>query len=69
MAIGYDTRDAEIFEDDVIIFADPCDCHDDKVDGITWFNVQRFDYLWYDALLFGKVMHKVYITAIPNKPH
>jgi peptidase C39-like protein len=68
LAIGYDTRDTETFEDDIIIFADPCDCHDDKIDGITWFNAQRFDYMWYDALLFGKVMHKVYITAVPNKP-
>lgn len=66
LVIGYDTRQTEDIMDDVIIFADPYDRHDDKQDGYTWFNAARFYYMWYDALLFGGVMRRVYITAIPQ---
>ena len=65
LVIGYDDRNTEDLMDDVIIFADPYDRHDDNLDGIDWFNAQRFYYMWYDALLFGRVMQKVYITANP----
>jgi len=65
VVIGYDTRNTDDLMDDVIIFADPYDRHDDLQDGMTWFNAQRFYYMWYDALLFGKVMKKIYIEAIP----
>jgi len=65
VAIGYDTRNTDDPMDDVIIFADPYDRHDDHNDGIDWFNAQRFYYMWYDALLFGKVMKQIYITATP----
>jgi len=66
LAVGYDTRNTEDPMDDVIIFADPYDRHDDLVDGINWFNAQRFYYMWYDALLFDRVMRRVYITATPE---
>lgn len=66
LVIGYDTRDTEDTMDDVIIFADPYDRHDDNLDGITWFHAERFYYMWYDALLFGRVMRRVYISAVPN---
>lgn len=46
---------------------DRYDYHDDNHDGITWFNAQRFYYMWYDALLFGPVMKRIYITAEPAK--
>jgi hypothetical protein len=65
LVIGYDTRNTDDLMDDVIIFADPYDHHDDHPDGITWFNAQRFYYMWYDALLFGKVMRRTYINAVP----
>lgn len=65
LVIGYDTRNTEDPMDDVLIFADPYDHHDDRQDGITWFNAQRFYYMWYDALLFGSVMKRIYIQAIP----
>jgi ABC-type bacteriocin/lantibiotic exporter with double-glycine peptidase domain len=68
IAVGYDTRNTPSIDDDVIIFADPSDIHDDIPDGVTWFNAQRFDHMWYDALLFGKLMEKVFITAIPGPP-
>jgi len=67
VAVGYDTRNTENPMDDVIIFADPYDRHDDNMDGIDWFNAQRFYYMWYDALLFGKVMKQVFIVATPVK--
>ena len=65
LVIGYDVRDPENVMDDVIIFADPYDYHDDNPDGITWFNAQRFYYMWYDALLFGNLMKKIHIIATP----
>jgi len=66
LAVGYDTRNTADLMDDVIIFADPYDRHDDRKDGIDWFNAQRFYYMWYDALLFGKVMKRIYIIAVPS---
>ncbi|MEI6061116.1 MAG: C39 family peptidase [Bacteroidota bacterium] len=65
LAVGYDTRNTETTTDDVIVFADPYDRHDDNMDGLTWFNAERFYYMWYDALLFGKVMKRIYISATP----
>jgi ABC-type bacteriocin/lantibiotic exporter with double-glycine peptidase domain len=67
VAIGYDTRNTAPISDDVIIFADPYDRHDDRIDGINWFNAERFYYMWYDARLFGKLMYRIYITATPGK--
>ncbi|MCX6280038.1 MAG: C39 family peptidase [Bacteroidetes bacterium] len=63
LVVGYDTRNTETLVDDVIIFADPYDRHDDFKDGLTWFNAQRFYYMWYDALLFGRTMKRIYINA------
>jgi hypothetical protein len=68
LAVGYDTRNTEIMTDDVIIFADPYDRHDDLKDGIDWFNAGRFYYMWYDARLFGTTMERIYITATVTKP-
>ena len=65
VAVGYDTRNTASLADDVIIFADPYDRHDDLEDGINWFNAERFYYMWYDARLFGKMMYRIYITATP----
>ncbi len=65
LVTGYDTRNTPALSDDVIIFADPYDRHDDNMDGYTWFNAERFYYMWYDALLFGTVMKRIYITADP----
>ncbi len=65
VAIGYDTRNTTDPMDDVIIFADPYDRHDDREDGIDWFNAERFYYMWYDALLFGEVKWRIYIRAVP----
>ncbi|MHC1707707.1 MAG: C39 family peptidase [Bacteroidales bacterium] len=66
VVIGYDTRGTTDPMDDVVIFADPYDRHDDHNDGYTWFNAQRFYYMWYDALLFGTVMKRVFISAVPG---
>jgi len=66
LVIGYDERNPSNIMDDVIIFADPYDFHDDNPDGYTWFNAQRFYYMWYDALLFGKLMKRIYIDVAPK---
>jgi hypothetical protein len=65
LVVGYDTRNTESISDDVIIFADPYDRHDDAKDGLTWFNAERFYYMWYDAKLFGRYMSRVYLRARP----
>lgn len=65
LVIGYDTIGTETLDDDVILFADPADCCDGCIDGITYFNAQRFDSMWFDAFLFEKTMKKLYVTAIP----
>lgn len=65
LVVGYDTRNNSVLSDDVIIFADPYDNHDDSRDGLTWFNAERFYYMWYDARLFGRLMNRVYIQAEP----
>ena len=68
LVVGYDTRGTEAFGDDVIIFADSSDCADDRVDGLTWCNAERFGFMWYDAVLFGKLMKRVYVAADPPAP-
>lgn len=39
VVVGYDTRGTETVWDDVIIFADSVDCHDDRVDGLPASNM------------------------------
>lgn len=66
VVVGYDTRGTEIVWDDVIIFADSVDCHDDRVDGITYFNAGEFDAMWFDAHYFPENMReRVYVVAVP----
>lgn len=67
VCVGYDDRGTKNKRDDVIIFADPADSHDDNTDGITYFNATRFNYMWFDAFLFERPMKKVYITAVPKQ--
>lgn len=66
IVVGYDTRGTPTLRDDVIIFADPADHYDGKRDGLTSFNALRFKHMWFDAFLFDRPMHKVYITAVPK---
>jgi hypothetical protein len=65
LVVGYDTRGTEAQRDDVIYFADPADGHDGNRDGLTSFNADRFDAMWFDAFLFERPMFKIYITATP----
>ena len=63
---GYDTRGTESVWDDVIIFADSVDCHDDRIDGITYFNYGEFDAMWFDAHYFRPEMRdRVWVVAVP----
>jgi hypothetical protein len=67
VVVGYDTRGTENIWDDVIIFADSVDCHDDRVDGITYFNYGEFDAMWFDAHYFPEGMRdRIYVVAVPN---
>ena len=66
VVVGYDTRGTETVWDDVIIFADSVDCHDDRVDGITYANYGEFDAMWFDAHYFPAGMQdRVYVIARP----
>jgi len=63
---GYDTRGTEDAWDDVIIFADPADCHDDRVDGVTYFNYGEFDAMWFDARYFpANMQDRAWVVAVP----
>lgn len=66
VVVGYDTRGTENVWDDVIIFADSVDCHDDRVDGITYANYGQFDAMWFDAHYFPENMRtRAYVVAVP----
>lgn len=67
IAVGYDTRGTPTPDDDILTFADPSDCTDGNVDGLTYFNAERFDSMWFDAFNFGRPMKKLYITAEPRR--
>jgi hypothetical protein len=63
---GYDTRGTETVWDDVIIFADSVDSHDDRVDGVTYFNYGEFDAMWFDAHYFPENMKdRAWVVAVP----
>lgn len=66
LVVGYDTRGTKSLRDDLIIFADPADGIDGNRDGQTTFNAQRFQAMWFDAFLFDRPMHRVFITAVPR---
>lgn len=69
VVVGYDTRGTENVWDDVILFADSVDCHDDRVDGITYFNYGEFDAMWFDAHYFPENMKdRAYVVAVPGTP-
>jgi hypothetical protein len=63
---GYDTRGTEDVWDDVIIFADSVDCHDDRVDGVTYFNYGEFEAMWFDSRYFPENMKdRAWVVAVP----
>jgi hypothetical protein len=66
LVVGYDSRGTETDRDDPILFADPADSLDGKADGLTSFDAWRFESMWFDAFLFDRPMHKIYLTATPN---
>jgi len=67
VVVGYDTRGTETVWDDVIIFADSVDSHDDRVDGITYANYGEFDAMWFDAHYFPSTMKdRAYVIAVPK---
>lgn len=62
VAKGFDDRGTADFADDVIFFADPYDRHDDRKEGTTIFNMERFYWMWYDARLFGRYRARIHIV-------
>ena len=52
--IGYDTMGTETTADDVLILADPYDTGDHLQDGYVINPVEKFYYMWFDALMLPK---------------
>ena len=46
--IGYDTMGTELYNDDVLVFADPYDTTDHMQDGYLTASFERFYYTWFD---------------------
>jgi len=61
VVIGMDDKGTPDTHDDEIILADPYDQVDGKPDGLTYFNMERFDSMWFDAFYFGKPMKRIYM--------
>ncbi|KAB2848377.1 MAG: hypothetical protein F9K44_10995, partial [Hyphomicrobiaceae bacterium] len=61
VVVGIDDKGTEATDDDDIIFADPWDRIDGTPDGLTRFNLERFDSMWFDAFLFERPMKRVFI--------
>ena len=62
--IGFDDQGTVETDDDEIILADSYDRVDGNPDGLTHFNVERFDTMWFDALNFGRLMKKIYLHEV-----
>ena len=65
VVVGIDDKGTEATDDDDIIFADPWDRIDGTPDGLTRFNLERFDSMWFDAFLFERPMKRVFIHVEP----
>ena len=61
VVVGIDDKGTEATDDDDFIFADPWDRIDGVSDGLTRFNIERFDSMWFDAFLFERPMKRVFI--------
>ena len=66
ICVGYDNRGTPETDDDDVLFADPYDRTDGIRDGITRFNAERFDSMWFDAHCFPRPMARVFIEAFPK---
>jgi|GEM_PF-6348305 len=63
---GYDDRGTSDMSDDVLIFADSADRHDDRADGVTYFNARRFESMWFCVFPDHSLDNqRVWITPIP----
>ncbi len=68
VVVGYDTRGTETSRDDVIIFADSVDTHDDRADGVSYFNYSEFDAMWFDDHYFPATMRdRAWVVAVPGR--
>lgn len=65
VAVGWDDRGTAATSDDVLIFADSYDRYDDHRDGYTFTNAERFYWMWFDALYFGRETWRTMITVPP----
>lgn len=63
--IGYD--DLGVEEEDMLIFADPYDRSDGKIDGYNYFPADRFFYMWFDDHCLEKKYRKQPFCVISKK--
>jgi len=65
VVVGYDTKGTTASDDDEIWFADPWDRIDGKADGLTVFNAERFDSMWFGELCLNsdRAVPRIYLRA------
>lgn len=63
--IGYD--DLGVEEEDMLIFADPYDRSDGKIDGYNYFPADRFFYMWFDDHCLEKKYRKQAFCVVKKK--
>ncbi|MFH1728660.1 MAG: hypothetical protein ABIA04_09610 [Pseudomonadota bacterium] len=61
--MGYDDVGTKEIDDDILIFADPYDRIDGNQDGITYFNADRFYWMWYNAVYSKQLKWRTMITV------
>lgn len=63
VAVGYDDRQNTNPWDDVLILADPYDRYDNRQDGYSFVNANRFYWMWFEAHHFDREMWRVMIPV------
>lgn len=61
--VDYDDRGTLNLDIDDIILADPYDRIDGSPEGLTFFNAERFESMWFDANHFGWAMQGFLFTC------
>jgi ABC-type bacteriocin/lantibiotic exporter with double-glycine peptidase domain len=65
VVVGYDTKGTAAGDDDELWLADPWDRVDGERDGLTVFNAERFDSMWFGEMCLnnGKPVPRMYLQA------
>ncbi len=65
--IGIDEVNKQNSDEDILIFADPCDFNDGEKDGYTYVPADRFFYMWFDDhLMEFSASKQAFIQILPE---